>query len=65
MDNNTDEAIYRGWFRGQIPLGQSSGSPDPVMWHSYDIGEKLHLVGVSKKNKKNKTKKISELIVRR
>ena len=47
MDNNTDEQIYRGWFRGQIPLGQSSGSQDPEMWHSYDIGEKLHFIGVS------------------
>eukprot|EP00026_Physarum_polycephalum_P008085 Phypoly_transcript_08163.p1 GENE.Phypoly_transcript_08163~~Phypoly_transcript_08163.p1 ORF type:complete len:295 (+),score=34.41 Phypoly_transcript_08163:646-1530(+) len=47
MDNNTDEALYRGWWRGQVPLGQSSGSPDPVMWHSYNIGEKLHLVGIN------------------
>jgi hypothetical protein len=47
FDNTADEAIYRGWFRGQVPLGQSSGSPDPVMWHSYDIDVKLHLIGVS------------------
>jgi hypothetical protein len=45
--DHASEKMFRGWFRGQTLLGERSQSSDPEMWHSYDIGEKLHLVGIN------------------
>jgi len=46
-DGDKNEDIYRGFFIGQTKLGRSSQSTDPIMWHSYDIGTKLHMIGIN------------------
>jgi hypothetical protein len=43
----TSEAYYKNWFLGQTLLGQKSGSADPIMYYSFDIGTKLHIVVIS------------------
>jgi len=44
---NASEAYYSSWFLGQATLGTSSGSTNPLMWYSFDVGEKLHVVAIS------------------
>ncbi len=46
LDGKQNIDMYKGWFRGQSLLGERCGSIDPIMWHSYDIGDKLHFIGV-------------------
>ena len=41
------EAYYNNWFLGQTKLGVSSGSTDPIMYYSFDIGALVHVVVVS------------------
>jgi 3',5'-cyclic AMP phosphodiesterase CpdA len=45
--HRASESMYRGWFRGQTLLGDRSSSVDPEMWHSFDLGEKLHMIGIN------------------
>jgi hypothetical protein len=45
--DRASEKMFRGWFRGQTLLGERAKSTDPEMWHSYDIGDKLHLIGIN------------------
>lgn len=43
----SSNVYYNNWFLGQANIGASSNSTDKVMWYSYDIGDKLHIVAVS------------------
>jgi len=59
MELRKSETLYRNWFVGQTPLGTRSGSTDPVMWHSYDIGTQLHMIGINTEAYCEETDKIA------
>jgi len=44
---DTSETYYKNWFLGQTLLGTSSGSADPIMYYSFDVGSNLHIVVIS------------------
>jgi len=43
----TSETYYDNWFLGQTLLGKNSNSTDPIQHYSFDVGTKLHVVGIS------------------
>jgi 3',5'-cyclic AMP phosphodiesterase CpdA len=43
----TSETYYKNWFLGQTKLGTSSGSANPIMYYSFDVGTKLHVAVIS------------------
>eukprot|EP00026_Physarum_polycephalum_P003690 Phypoly_transcript_03704.p1 GENE.Phypoly_transcript_03704~~Phypoly_transcript_03704.p1 ORF type:complete len:486 (+),score=53.59 Phypoly_transcript_03704:842-2299(+) len=45
IDNS--KPYYSNWFLGQKKLGTSSSSKDPLMYYSFDVTTKLHIVVIS------------------
>eukprot|EP00026_Physarum_polycephalum_P014956 Phypoly_transcript_15529.p1 GENE.Phypoly_transcript_15529~~Phypoly_transcript_15529.p1 ORF type:complete len:303 (+),score=36.19 Phypoly_transcript_15529:40-909(+) len=41
-----DPIYYSNWFIGQTQLGKQSGSTNPTMWYSFDVGN-VHIVAMS------------------
>eukprot|EP00026_Physarum_polycephalum_P007392 Phypoly_transcript_07452.p1 GENE.Phypoly_transcript_07452~~Phypoly_transcript_07452.p1 ORF type:complete len:485 (+),score=61.43 Phypoly_transcript_07452:106-1560(+) len=62
MELRNSEILYRNWFVGQTALGTRSASPDPVMWHSYDIGNYLHMIGINSEAYCEETNKLAAQI---
>jgi 3',5'-cyclic AMP phosphodiesterase CpdA len=44
---DSSEQYYNNWFLGQTKLGTNSGSDNPIMYYSFDVGSKLHIVVIS------------------
>jgi len=44
---DSSEPYYNNWFLGQTSLGTTSGSSEAIMWYSFDVGTKLHMIMIS------------------